>query len=81
MGSPGMDDSTTTVGEADLPEFERLYRRAFAEFSAVALWNLRPLDRPTPREALLIARPLRVEGTMAARRLAEAIERACRAHL
>jgi hypothetical protein len=27
MGSPGMDDSTTTVGEADLPEFERLYRR------------------------------------------------------
>jgi 5-methylthioadenosine/S-adenosylhomocysteine deaminase len=36
-------------------------------------------DAPTPEDALVVARALRVEGDRQARRLAERIERACRA--
>jgi hypothetical protein len=56
-----------------------LYRRAFAEFGIQALWNKRQLDAPTPEDALVIARALRIEGNREARRLAEQIEEACRA--
>ena len=61
------------------PDFVSLYRRAFAEYGARALWNKRFLDAPTPADALVVARALRVEGDRAARRLAEEIEQACRA--
>jgi hypothetical protein len=61
------------------PEFVILYRRAFAEFGAMALWSSRPVPDPTPADALAITRSLRVEGNLAARRLAEQIEQACRA--
>jgi hypothetical protein len=57
-----------------------LYRRAFEEYGAAALWNRRRLDAPTPADALVIARALRVEGDLGARRLAEEIEAACAAH-
>jgi hypothetical protein len=63
------------------PEFVTLYRRAFAEYGAQALWNMRVLETPTPEDGLVVARALRVEGNMGARFLAEAIERACRAAL
>ena len=56
-----------------------LYRRAFAEYGARALWNKRQIETPTPADALVVARALRVEGNREARRLAEQIERACRA--
>ena len=56
-----------------------LYHRAFAEYRAWALWNKRELETPTPADALVVARALRVEGKREARRLAEEIERACRA--
>jgi len=56
-----------------------LYRRAFAEYRAQALWNIRELEAPTIEEALAITRQLRTEGDMGARRLAEAIEKAARA--
>jgi hypothetical protein len=56
-----------------------LCRRAFIEFGAQALWNKRPIDQPTPADALVIARALRIEGDLEARRLAEQIEQACRA--
>ena len=56
-----------------------LYRRAFAEYGARALWNKRLLEEPTPDDALVVARALRVEGNREARRLAEQIEQACRA--
>jgi hypothetical protein len=62
-------------------ELASLYRRAFAQYGARALWNKRELERPTPADALVIARALRVEGDREARRLAEQIERACRAAL
>lgn len=62
-------------------EFARLYRRAFAEYGAQALWNKRLLEKPTPEDALVIARALRVEGDREARKLAEQIEKACRAAL
>lgn len=45
----------------------------------MALWNKRFLDDPTPGDALVIARALRIEGNLKARRLAEQIEQACRA--
>jgi hypothetical protein len=60
-------------------EIERLYRQAFAEFGAIALWNMRPVDHPTPRAALALTTALRTHGSMAGRRLAEDIERLCRA--
>jgi hypothetical protein len=67
--------------ESSQPEFETLYHRAFADFKLRALWNVRELDHPTPEQALIITRSLRVEGDLNARRLAEQIEQACRAAL
>ena len=60
-----------------LREIERLYRRAFAEYGAVALWSSRPAHDPTAADALAIARSLRFEGDRGARRLAEQIEGLC----
>jgi hypothetical protein len=66
----------------DAPEsegdFESLYRRAFAEYGTRALWNKRMLEKPTPEDALVVARALRIEGDRNARRLAEQLEQACR---
>jgi hypothetical protein len=62
-----------------MPDFAILYRRAFEEFGAAALWSSKPVSNPTPEDALAITRTLRVEGNMQARRLAEQIEQACRA--
>ena len=58
---------------------EALYHRAFQDYGTHALWNKRKLDEPTPGDALVVARALRIEGNLAARVLAEQIERACRA--
>jgi hypothetical protein len=63
------------------PEFMTLYRRAFADYGARALWNMRAFETPTPEDGLVVARALRVEGDMGARFLAEEIERVCRAAL
>lgn len=60
-------------------DFAMLYRQAFADFGATALWSSRPVPEPTPADALAITRSLRVEGDLRARRLAEQIENACRA--
>jgi hypothetical protein len=62
-----------------MPEYESLYHRAFAEFRLQALWNVRELEHPTPEEALIVTRSLRIEGDLNARFLAEQIEQACRA--
>ena len=56
-----------------------LYRRAFAEYGTQALWNMRPIEDPTPADALAITKALRTHGGMDGRRLAEQIERFCRA--
>jgi hypothetical protein len=56
-----------------------LYRRAFKDYGASALWSSRPVPDPTCEDALAITRSLRVEGDLGARRLAEQIEKACRA--
>ena len=69
-----------TISEpGQAPEFAILYRRAFEEFGSAALWSSKPVLDPTPADALAITRSLRVEGNLQARRLAEQIERACRA--
>ena len=60
-------------------DFVTLYRRAFEEYGASALWSSKPVPNPTPDDALAITRSLRVEGSLDARRLAERIERACHA--
>jgi hypothetical protein len=62
-------------------DFVRLYRRAFEQYGASALWSSRAVPDPTPADALAITRSLRVEGNLSARRLAEQIEQACRAAL
>ena len=67
--------------EPHQPEFESLYDRAFAAYRARALWSLCEIEHPTVAAALAITRSLRVEGDLNARRLAEQIERACRATL
>ena len=71
-------ESESLIQSKELPA---LYRRAFAEYGAQALWNLRAFEDPTPEDGLVVARALRVEGDMGARFLAEAIERVCRAAL
>jgi hypothetical protein len=45
----------------------------------MALWYMRASDEPTPEEALVVARELRVKGNLEARILAERIEQVCRA--
>jgi hypothetical protein len=68
------------MGESPQPaDFVTLYRRAFREFGTAALWNRREFESPTPDDALVVARVLRIEGNREARRLAEEIELACRA--
>ena len=62
---------------ADTPRYVALYRQAFSDYGAWALWNKRPLDHPESADALVIARALRIEGDLAALRLAEQIEQAC----
>jgi hypothetical protein len=62
-----------------VPEFVTLYRRAFADYGAQALWNMRGFETPTREDALVVARALRVEGDMQARFLGEEIEQVCRA--
>lgn len=56
-------------------KISELYHKAFREFGARALWNVRELEDPTPEDALVVARFLRVEGNLEARRLAEQIEK------
>ncbi len=60
-------------------DFETLYRTAFKDFGSRALWNVRELEDPKPEDALVVACYLRVEGDLAARRLAERIEKVCHA--
>ncbi len=62
-----------------VPDIAGLYRLAFKDYGASALWSSAPVPDPTPEDALAITRSLRVEGNRQARRLAEQIERACRA--
>ena len=59
----------------------RLYRRAFREFGAQALWSRRASATPTVAQAVVVAEGLRREGDLRARALAIEIERACRAAL
>jgi len=69
-----MDGETTQTAD-----YVSLYRQAFERFGASALWSSKPVPDPTPADALAITYSLRVEGDLQARRLAEAIEQACRA--
>jgi hypothetical protein len=62
-------------------EIARLYRRAFAEFGASALWSRKPVERPTVTQVLTVADALRTEGDLRARALAIEIEAKCRAAL
>ena len=46
-------------------DFVNLYRRAFMVYGTQALWNKRLLEKPTPEDALVVARALRIEGDRA----------------
>jgi hypothetical protein len=68
------------TGKTTEPEnLTSLYRRAFAEYGPRALWNMRPVVKPTAGDALAITKALRTHGRMEGRRLAERIEELCRA--
>jgi hypothetical protein len=54
-----------SVGQEQSEGMVALYRRAFAEYKSQALWNTRAFDEPTPEDALIVARELRLEGDMA----------------
>ncbi len=69
------------AGKRAPEEVEALYRQAFRDFGALALWSSRPRAHPTAADALAITRSLRVEGNREARQLAERIEDLCRAAL
>ena len=56
-----------------------LYQRAFRDYGSRALWNMQPIEHPTAADALAITKALRTYGGMDGRRLAEHIERLCRA--
>ena len=66
-------------GDHQQENFRELYRRAFRDHDARALWNKRMSQTPTFEDALVVARALRIYGDRDARRLAEQLERACRA--
>jgi hypothetical protein len=66
------------VAQTDLASLYRRAFRDFRDFQTRAPWNVRELENPTPADALAITRALRVEGDLAARRLAEEMERVCR---
>lgn len=57
--------SAQTTEPADL---ESLYRRAFTGYGTEALWNKRRFEKPTPEDALVVARSLRIAGDREARR-------------
>jgi hypothetical protein len=67
------------TNEDQAEDLASLYRRAFAEYGTHALWNKRAMEAPTPADAMVVARALRIEGNREARQLAEQIEQACRA--
>jgi hypothetical protein len=69
------------AGQPAQAEVARLYRQAFSEFGALALWSRRPSEHPTIAQALVVSDALRREGTMLARPLAARIEEACRVAL
>ena len=79
MNAPRYHSYVMNTETEQAEDFEALYRRAFKEFGASALWSSRPVPDPTREDALAITRSLRVEGDLQARRLAEQIEKACRA--
>jgi hypothetical protein len=69
----------TAMNDASPPEFEALYRLAFAEYGTQALWSMRAIENPSAADALAITKALRTHGGMNGRRLAEQIEGLCRA--
>jgi hypothetical protein len=48
-------------------EVVALYRRAFAQYGARTLWNIKEFEDPTVEQVLAITRQLRTEGDMRAR--------------
>ncbi len=58
-----------------------LYRQAFREFGARALWSRRSSQHPAIAQALVVADSLRRDGDMTTRPLAARIEEACRSAL
>jgi len=73
------ENETMNDAPPETETFVTLYRRAFADYGTRALWNMRPIEHPTPADALAITRALRTHGGMEGRRLAEQIESVCRA--
>jgi hypothetical protein len=51
-------ETTMATEQGQTPDYVILYRRAFAEYGAHALWNMRSFENPAPEDALVITRAL-----------------------
>lgn len=69
------EKKTVRSGDQERGELQQLYAHAFTTFGTRALWNMRRLDAPSREDILATARQLRIEGNLAARQLAEQMER------
>jgi hypothetical protein len=72
-------DKTRETLAPDCERLRSLYARAFDEYGTRALWNMQRFDEPAPGDVLAMTRQLRIEGNLAARLLAEEIEKLVRA--
>jgi hypothetical protein len=78
-GRRGVEELMDLGAGKPAPEFVvELYRQAFRDFGAQALWSRRPSAHPTIAQALVVAESLRRDGDMTTRPLAARIEEACR---
>ena len=65
--------------DTESEHLDSLYRLAFQDYGSLALWNMRPIENPSPADGLAITKALRTYGGMEGRRMAERIERLCSA--
>jgi hypothetical protein len=80
LNKPGYFEAAMSIAPTQPEDLASLYRRAFDKYGTRAPWNMRPVTRPTPADALAITKALRTHGRMDGRRPAERIEELCRAH-
>jgi len=76
-----MQESEQDIGAAAerRARLRALYARAFDEYGTRALWNMRRFEELEPGDVLAMTRQLRIENDLAARGLAEQIEKLIRA--
>lgn len=73
-----MSHAHSQPNDGSLP-LAKAYDEAWERYEARCLWNVRRVPSPTPEDALHVARCLRQNGDMTARRLSTRLEAAAHA--